>query len=281
MLLPSVLFAADTVTLSQCTVSAEDAVLVSAQEAGVLQEIPVREGQEVKTGELLAQIDDLIPRMKQEVAKYKLQVADKEAADTINITYSKLAAEVAKNELEKANEANRRVKNAYPDIEVQRLRLEKDKMVLSIDKAVKEWEVAALQKSVSKAELDAAQADMDHRKILSPLDGLVVELLRRKGEWVQMGDQVMRLVRIDVLRVRGELDASKYTPADIEDRPVQVTFTLPGGHKETLSGKVVFVKPVISAGDTFLVRAEVQNRNQNGRWLLNPGRTADMTIQLK
>jgi hypothetical protein len=43
---------------------------------------------------------------------------------------------------------------------------------------------------------------------------------------------------------------------------------------------VVFVKPVIE-GNTYQVRAEVENRKVNGFWLLTPGMPAQMNIQLR
>ena len=46
---------------------------VPAQEAGVLVKIPVREGQQVADGDLLAQIDDIMPQTQYNVADYKLE----------------------------------------------------------------------------------------------------------------------------------------------------------------------------------------------------------------
>ena len=34
------------------------------------------------------------------------------------------------------------------------------------------------------------------------------------GEWVQQGDTVMRLVRVDLLRVEGYLNAKDYRPSE-------------------------------------------------------------------
>jgi hypothetical protein len=43
----------------------------------------------------------------------------------------------------------------------------------------------------------------------------------------------------------------------------------------------VFVNPLIRTGGSFQVRAEVENRKENGFWVLSPGMPATMTIQLK
>jgi multidrug efflux pump subunit AcrA (membrane-fusion protein) len=109
----------------------------------------------------------------------------------------------------------------------------------------------------------------------------VVELKAREGEWVQAGDTVMRLVRVDLLRVEGYLNANEYRQSEIQGRPVDVAVTLAHGQKETFPGRVVFVKPLVQAGGEVLIRAEIKNRQENGVWLLDPGMNAEMTIQLR
>ena len=72
---------------------------IPAQEPGVLKKLPVREGQSVAVGDLLAQIDDEQPRVAADVAQAKLDVASKQATDDINVRYARAAADVAKVEL--------------------------------------------------------------------------------------------------------------------------------------------------------------------------------------
>jgi multidrug efflux pump subunit AcrA (membrane-fusion protein) len=276
----SVVRAADPVVLPECLISLADEVAVPAQEPGVLMKIPVRDGQQVAKGDLLAQIDDIVPRAKQNVAKYKLKAAEKEARDDINIRYSRAAAAVAQADCDQDEDANRRIPGTVQQTTVREHLLKTRQMVLSIEKAQKDMAVAELQAGVSQAELDAATADVDRRRIVAPLDAMVVELKPHEGEWVQAGDTIMRLMRLDLLRVEGLLDAKEYRPSELQDRPVQVVVTLPHGQKESFSGKVVFVKPMVE-GRKFAVRAEVQNRREGGFWILCPGQTADMTIQLK
>ncbi|MEN6450045.1 MAG: HlyD family efflux transporter periplasmic adaptor subunit [Thermoguttaceae bacterium] len=273
--------AADSLMLNNCLLSLSEEAQVPAQEAGALVKIPVREGQQVAAGELLAQIDDQIPQKQKEVAYFKLKVAEKQATDDVDVRYAEAAYWVAKKKLDKYEEANHKTPGTIPETEVDLQRLERDKFLLSWEKAKKDLAVAALQKEVSKAELAAAEVGVTRRKLTAPLDAVVVELSRHQGEWVQQGDPVMRLVRIDLLRVEGFLNASKYRQSEIQGRPVQVVVTLPHGQRETFTGKIVYVKPLVEAGGDFLVRAEVQNRKDGGAWLLSPGMSAEMTVQLK
>ena len=97
------------VVLPDCVVSLADEVAVPAQEAGVLVKIPVRDGQQVTKGDLLAQIDDIVPRAKQNVAMYKLKAALKEATDDINKRFSEASADVAYADCMQDSEANRKI----------------------------------------------------------------------------------------------------------------------------------------------------------------------------
>jgi len=277
---PAFAVAGEVATLPNCLIALDEEAQVPAQESGVLVTILVREGQQVKKGDLLAQIDDVMPRMQHAIAGYKLKVAEKEAGDDINIRYAEAAAKVAEAEYRQAVEANQKVAGTVPQAEVRRLLLKHREMVLSIEKAQKEMAIAALQLRVSQAELEAAAANLERRRIVAPLDAVVVELSRHEGEWVQPGDPVMRLVRVDRLRVEGFLNARQYSAAEVQGRPASVTVTLARGRRETFPAKIVYVKPLIEAGGEFLVRAEIENRREKETWVLSPGLSAEMNIQL-
>ncbi len=277
----SVSRAADSVALPNCLLALDEEAQIPAQEEGTLTKIAVREGQSVKAGDLLAQLDDSIPRSQYNVAYYKLKAAEREARDDVNIRYAQASAKVAEAEYLQAKEANEKVEGAVPLAEVRQRLLKWEEMKLSIEKAQKEIAVADLQMQVAKAELAANKTNLERRQLLAPLDAVVIELTRHEGEWAQKGEPVMRVVRMDRLRVEGFLNAKDFREADIQGRPVRVVVPLAGGGRETFQGKIVYVKPLVEAGGEFLVRAEVQNRKENDTWLLRPGVNAEMTIQLK
>ena len=311
--LPSLTRAADVaamVIIPDCTLAPDAEAQVAAQEAGVLTKILVHEGEQVTAGQPLVQIDDIIPRAQRDVAAFKLKVAQKQAEDDIDKRFAEASAKVAKAEYDQAIEANQIIKQAVPQAEVRRRLLEWHKMVLSIEKAQKDLSVNALQANVAQAELNAAQANVERRRILAPtwldragrpLDSVVVDLSKHVGEWIQMGEPVLKLVCIDRLHVDGMLDARQYRPSQIQDRPVLISMTLPRPGRQTFAdaeatfgektqtpadttmtfpGRIVYVKPVIEGG-VFQVRAEVENKKQDGAWILNPGMNVKMIIELK
>ncbi len=268
------------VTVPRCLVSLLQESQVPAQEAGVLVEVGVREGEQVSAGKVLGQIDAAQAEIAQQVAGLQLSVAQERVVNDINLRYSRAAADVAKAELEKALMSNRSILRTVPEVEVDRLRLVWRKSTLQIEQAQHDRKVFGLEAQVRQAELDAAKAQVARRQIRSPLDGVVVKIHRHAGEWFKPGDPAFHVVRMDKLRIEGFVNRLQFRPSQIEDRRVSVEVQLALGRRERFSGEIVFVNPLVQAGENYRVWAEVVNRQQDGRWVLRPGQLAQMTIDL-
>ena len=284
---------ADSVTLSGCLVSLIEEAQVPAQEAGILVNLSAREGQQVAAGELLARIDDARIVLAEKVAGLKLKVAQEKATNDVDVRHAKAAADVAKAEYDQALRANQRTPGTVTETEVRRLLLSARRAVLAIEQAELDLRVAGLETEVQQAEVTAAAEEVRRRKITSPLDGVVVEVSRHVGEWVQPGDPVVRVVRMDRLRVEGFLESTDkadrgghtvargHNRPEIDGRPVSVTIQRARGQRESVQGKVTFVSLLEEAGGRYRFWAEVENRKAAGQWLLHPGMMAEMTIHLK
>jgi hypothetical protein len=107
-----------------------------------------------------------------------------------------------------------------------------------------------------------------------------VTLYKHVGDWVAIGDPVLRMVRMDKLRVEGFVNASKYNPADIQGHAVSVRVELERGRVEEFRGKIVFVSPLVEGAGDYRVFAEVENRMDNNHFVLRPGLNAEMTIHV-
>jgi multidrug efflux pump subunit AcrA (membrane-fusion protein) len=279
-------FAADeTPVLTHCLVSLVDEAQVPAQEAGVMVSLKAKEGQIVKKGEVLAVVDDAIPQAEKRKATAERNAAKEKADSDVDIRYAAAAADVAKYEYLKNKEAYDTVKNAVPWVEVKRLELAWQRALLQIEQSNVERRINKLTVETKAAEMDAAEEGIRHRQIKSPLDGIVVQVTPHEGEWVKPGDTIMRIVRMDRLRVEGFLNSSKFAPQDIHDRKVIVTVAVAHNPQpEQFSGHVVFVSPLVEAGGDYRVWAEVDNRlvtSSNAHWVLRPGETVSMSIDTK
>ena len=73
------------------------------------------------------------------------------------------------------------------------------------------------------------------------------------------GEPLLRLVRMDRLRVAGHVNAAHYGPHEVAGRAVSIRARLERGRDERFTGKITFVHPEQNGGD-YLVWAEVDNR---------------------
>lgn len=267
--------------VSDCVIAANRIIDVAAQEAGMILEVKVKENQQVKKGDLLAQIDDRQAVAARNVAQYKVVAAEKEAGNQISVDYATAKNWVAEKAYEKGVDANKRVPGTTPELELQKLKLEVVASRLEIQHAQYQLAIAAINVDVRKAELEAAKVDVERRKVLAPWDGEIVRRLREEGEWVKPGDPVIRLVQMDRMVIEPYLDATRLAPAEVDQRPVSVTVTLANGQKATFEGQVTAVNPELETGMRFSVRVEVANRKENGYWILRPGMLAEVTIHPK
>jgi macrolide-specific efflux system membrane fusion protein len=267
--------------ISHCLVSLVEDVAVPAREAGAIVQIEVKEGQFVQAGTLLATIDDRKSQIDKLAAELERDAALAKASDDIEVRFSQAAMAVADAELERALAIERKNVGAVAAQEIAKLRLAKKRDELQIDRSKLEMRVAKMNADVHQAAVDAAEEGLQRRRIVSPIDGVVVTIYHEKGEWLNAGEPVLQVVRIDRLRVEGFLSASEYNSDEVLGRPVMVDVALAHGQSALFSGRVVYISPLVQAGNKFRVRAEVENRSDAGQASLRPGMTANMTIQLK
>ncbi len=288
----------DFYTIRACLITLIQDVDVPAQEAGVLIELAVREGSEVSEGQVLAQIDDRVEQKLRDSAQAKLDVAEKEAENDISVRYAQAASAVAHAEVAQDEEARRRVAASVPDAEYRRKLLAARQADLQIEQSEHELGIAKKSVDVRRAELDVADVQIKRRLITAPLDGIVVERYVDVGEWVQPGNALLRLIRLNRVQIEGYVDATKVLPAQVDGQQVIVRLNVdtesavplpPAAEGQVFKGRIDFVSPIVEAGPKFRVRAEVDNvwvlpnpnRPNEGYWLLRPGLYADMAVSLR
>jgi multidrug efflux pump subunit AcrA (membrane-fusion protein) len=261
-------------------VQVADHIKLPAREPGVLIHLGVKEGSLVRGGQKIGQIDDSEPQMQKKAAGYAVAGAIKRWKDDVDIRYSDAAAAVAQKDYEKMREANELAEKAYADTDVRRAKLEWDKMVFAAEKARKEQELAKFEAYTKQAELEAANLAIDRRVITAPFDGVVEELARKQDEWVNPGDTILQLFRMDTMHVEGAVDQSQYDPHEIQGCEVTVEVPMARGRSESFRGRITKVSAIVRGDRVYDVRAEVVNRQEHGSWLLRDGLEATMTIHL-
>ena len=265
--------------LERCLVSLVEEAKVPAREAGTLVELLAREGDVVAKGDVIARIDDNQPQMERRKAKAEHEQAEAKALSDVDVRYAVAAEKVAQIEFEKAAESDRKVPGSVTRVELNRLQLNEQKSELQIEQAQLERKLAELAAAAKGVEVEAAENAIERRLITAPLAGIIVQLFPHRGEWMQPGDPLARVVRADKLRVEGYVDSNRWNPEQVRDRPVTVEVALAGNRREKFAGRIVFTSPIVESGGDYRVFAEVENRQtDDAGWLLRAGQTATMTI---
>ncbi len=271
----------DFVMLQDCIVALIEEIDIAAQEDGLLTYVEAREGMHVKKGLQLAQVDDREPQARHSAAVSAHRRAKTEAENDVNIRFAEASADAAKADYDQGLEVNAKIRDGVPASEMRRRKLAWDKAVLSIEQARLDQQKARHEMEAKAEEMELAKLGIDRRKVLSPLDGLVVAVNKRPGTWITKGEPLLRMVRMDRLRVKGHVKAAHYGPHEVVGRSASIRAHLERGRTERFTGKITFVHPEQNGGDDYLVWAEVENHTQNEQWVLRPGVKVDMAIHLE
>lgn len=173
-----------------------------------------------------------------------VEIAERKADSDFRLQAAEQAALAAKVELDRATAAHSRFPDSVSQSEIDGLalayrRLQFESQQAALDRqldslAARVEQAAALQLETAKnaAQWNVAKSRLDQKilrlradlighhveqakhlvwkhRILSPLDGVVAEVFRRPGEWVQPGDAILRIVRLNRLRAEGFLSAQQ------------------------------------------------------------------------
>jgi len=250
---------------------------VPAREPGVLAALHVVEGQMVEEGAAVAQIDDAEARIAEQRAKIEWEVARINAANTVNVRFARKSVEVAEAELRRSTESNTRYPKSVSESEMDRLRLVVEKGRLEVEQSEHEDRIAGFTQQVRENDHRAAQQKVAQHRIAAPLAGVVVQVHRRRGEWVKPGEAVVRILRLDRLRAEGFVKSADWSER-FEGRQVRLLVDLPKAAGTEFPGKVVFVDPEIDPVNAQVrVWVDVENRELR----LRPGMKARVILERK
>jgi multidrug resistance efflux pump len=240
----------------------------------------VDEGDVVRAGQKIGQIDDSESQIALKAAEYGAQAALRKSQDDVEIRFQKASALVYKEEWEELRESNRLAPRSVTESDVRLAKLKWDQATLGTEKTTKDQELAVFDYHAKRAEVAAAQLAIKNRVITAPFDGVVEELFRKQDEWVTAGDPILHLFRLDTMKVVGVVDSTKYDPHEMQGCEVTVVVPMARGREETLRGRITRISTIERGDKKFEVGAEVANRQEHGAWLLRHLQMAKMTIHL-
>ena len=251
-------------------------VELAAEEAGPLVELAVTEGKRVKAGDFLGRLDDRDAVLTIARAEIALKHSQQLAASKVKLLQAQEARELAKLELERATTANQELARVVSESQLAKLRLELRRAELDVQQAEDDRAAAARAVEAAASELAMAQRARERRQLLAPMDGIVVDVRRHAGEWLEPGKAVVRLVRDDRLRATGFIKLDDLV-APLEGAPATLTVELPGNTSSTFTGRVTFVSPEANPINRQ-VKLIAEFDNRDGR--LRAGLPAKMSVRV-
>jgi len=268
---------AEEIVVESVYLSVVNAAEVPARDQGVLRKINVREGATVAAGDVVAQLNHTEARLELERFDRQLEVAESEADNDIPSQQAKKTIAVAKAELQRAIEANKRYPETVSQTEVDRLRLISEKAELDYAQAQHEQQLQKLNAELKQAERDLAAANLERRSIRAPIAGTIESIDKQPGEWVQPGTTIFRVIDLKTLRAEAVLPA-RYRDLDLLNAAVVIPVSRsdPSAEPVEISGRITFIHPQFDPIDgSFRVWAELDNQ----QLLLQPGESVTMRIE--
>ena len=267
------------------TLAIENAVLkiveqrdIPARSSGIIEESLIEEGTLVTGGQLLMKIDNSETLQELARTEKELEMAKLDAASRVDLEYAERSIEVAQAELNRALRSNQRRPGVVAQSELDQLSLIVNKTIAEKKKTEFQMEMRAMNRDVRQIELELGRLQNDFHQIEAPTKGVIVEVYRREGEWVEKSAPVARLVRLDKLKTEVKLPAEKalqrLVGAEAEFFP-KLDLAL---SQESYPGRVTFLYPEANPISAE-VRVWVEIENTNLR--LIPGLTGRLEIRLE
>lgn len=181
------------IVTAQGTLEPKDYVDVGVQVSGQLKKLYVDIGDEVKTGDLLAELDPQV---------YQSKVQGDEA--NINALKAQLDQKRAQADFDKA-QADRALALVETKAMSQQEAEEKDKAY-----KVSIAAVAALEAQIAQAQasLESDQINLGYTKIYAPMDGIVSDKIAREGQTLnanQTTPKIVQIANLDVMTIRAQI----------------------------------------------------------------------------
>ena len=214
-------------------------VTLSFVQPGRIDKVNVKEGDAIKAGQLLVQLDDAVEQA--QLAQLKAQ-----SENTTRVEASQANLDQKRIDLDKFKWAAERGS-------VTKLELEHRKLDVKI--AELSLEIAKLEHEQDKRKYSEAKIRIDRMQLKSPIDGRVEEIHVEPGESVNSLADVVRVVETNPFWIDVHVPLAQARTIK-EGKTARVQF--PDPDQTSTQGKITFISTVADVG-TLKVRVEVAN----------------------
>ena len=209
------------------TVHAKQAPTVGSEVAARVLSVRVDEGEPVRAGDLLAELD----------------------AGDFRLARDRSAAEIQRLEA--------LVENQERQVERNRRMLERNLVAQSVvDDADAELRALRGQLAAERANLSQAERNIERTRIVAPVSGRIETRLIDTGDWAAVGTPLFRIATDEVLRAH--LPFPEYV-ADVLRPGLPVRLSSPAAPGMEVEGRIEELRPMIGAARAVTVIAEFRN----------------------
>ncbi len=227
-------------------------VTILSRSEGVVQNIAVEEGDFVRSGELLSQLDDRELRVDLELARQRL-AQTRVQLESAQIVRQKLQAQVAAKKIELKRNEDALAEGLVSDTDVALVRNQLAELThdeRSQEAAVREnqFRVEELQAEIEKVGLQIA-----HAKVTAPFAGTIVKRSIDLGQSVRTSDGLFDLAAFSPLYADvflSEAESRAVKPGQVASISLDISQT-------TITGRIVRVSPVVD-GETGTVKVTAE-----------------------
>lgn len=220
---------------------------IGAPEAGIVEEMLVREGDKVQQGDVLAKLDCDVHLALLAIAEKSMQLEGQLQSANAEMSHRQRRLALIRR-LDKTGHARpEELERAKADFDIAKGN------VLS----------AQEQLIVKQLEYEKIMAQIKRRSVRAPLDGVVTTLLKQSGEFAAPNDpQLLVLVQLDPLLAEFSVPWDSASQMKVDDT-VTVVFD---GSNAKITGKVEFISPLTDAeSGTVLTKVRLNNTNSTLR----------------
>jgi membrane fusion protein (multidrug efflux system) len=221
-------------------------VTISPKKAGIINQIFVKEGDRVKKGQILVQLDEVDAKLQVEMSEARV----KEAEASLETNRTTLAR------YQKLFETKVIPQQTYDDLHLK----------VKLDEA---------RLTLAKAELNLAKQNLLDHQIVSPIEGVVNVKIAAPGEHVNVApkDEILKIVQMDPLEIEF------YVPenlAGVIRIGSKIQFSVKAFSEEKFFAILRFISPT---ADPTTRNVKMKAMVQNPNYQLKPGFFAEVSLQ--
>lgn len=202
---------------------------ISAELSGLIEQL-VDVGDQVSQGGIIAKLDD---------KQIRLQL-DEATAEILPIEARLDFYQKEAKRLEKLASQNNAAKNRLDEILSNR-----DEMLGEL--------------AIKKSQLARIHDRLERTRIVAPFEGVVSERFKSEGEWVEAGDEIIRLINLEILEVQARIPATSVPYIQMQDE-----IKVMNGRSEIITK----VKTLVPVGDDVSRLYEIRLEAENPDWMI-------------